>query len=446
MKQLNSLPLPPGSFGLPLFGETLSFLKNSQQFAEKRHQKYGSVFKTKIFGFDAPIIFVKGAEANRFVLLNEDKYFINNFPPSAKALLSTPSLPLQTGAEHQNRRKILYQAFQPRVLVQYINTIEEITQHYLEKWSSQGTLTWYPEIQNYTFDIACKFLVGFDSAAKTRLPGLFENWSSGLFSVPLPLPFTKFARALRSRQQLLAEIEAIILQRQRQIKSNTYEDVLSILLQAHDEKGSSLNLEELKNQILMLLFAGHGTLTSALASFCLLMAQHPEVLTRCRIEQEKLGQSEKITLEELRQMKYLEQVLQEVLRLIPPVGGGFRKIIHTCEFNGYQFPQGWTLAYQINQTHLDITAYRDPKRFDPQRFSTEEAENIKEPFNYIPFGGGMRECIGKEFARIEMKIFAAHLIRGYVWELLPEQNLEMVNIPVPHPKDGLKVILKNRKV
>jgi len=438
----NSLPLPPGSLGLPIFGENLSFFFDlrffgSQHFGEKRHQKYGSIFKTNILGNST--IFVQGGDAISFVLNNENKYFVNELPPSAKSLLGASSLSVQIGAEHLNRRKLLRKAFQPRTLAAYSNIIDEITQRYLHKWEELTTFTWYSELRSYTFDVACKFLMGLDFASQTELGHLFETWSKGLFSLPLPFTWTKFGRALRSRQQLLDRIETIIRQRQQSLDMYEYSDALSVLLQSCDEQDNTLSLEELKDQLLMLLFAGHETLTSALSSFCLLLAQHPEVLERCRDEQQQLSRTEGLTQENLKRMTYLEQVLQEVLRLNPPVGGGFRKVSRTCGFNGYQFPEGWNVIYEISLTHQSSSAYSHPQQFDPDRFISSEAENVTKNFNYMPFGGGVRECLGKEFARLEMKIFAAHLVRNYAWELLPGQNLQMISIPVLHPKDGLKV-------
>jgi cytochrome P450 len=165
-------------------------------------------------------------------------------------------------------------------------------------------------------------------------------------------------------------------------------------------------------------------MTSALTSFCLLLAQHPEVLATARAEQQQLGFEEPLTLEHLKQMTYLEQVLKEVLRIIPPVppvGGGFRETIKPCEFNGYSIPQGWNALYQIITTHKDSRVYTQPERFDPQRFAPERAEDKSKLFSHIPFGGGVRECIGKEFAKLEMKLFAALLVRKYEWELLQLQ-------------------------
>jgi retinoid hydroxylase len=425
--------LPPGTFGLPLIGDTLNFLRDSQ-FAQKRHQQYGNIFKTSIFG--QPTVFVCGQEANFFVLSNENQYFVVSWPPSTKALLGPLSLSLQTGADHQKRRKLLYQAFQPRALAGYIGAMENITQRYLEKWVKMETLTWYPELRNYTFDVAGKLLVGIDAGAKTALCHYFETWCNGLFSIPLDVPWTQFGKAKKSRKLLLSELEKIICDRQKDIGEGN--DALSLLISARDDEGNSLSLEELKDQVLLLLFAGHETLTSAIASFCLLLAQNPDVMAKVRAEQQQFPTTEPLTLEQLKQMTYLEQVLREVLRLVPPVGGGFRQVINACEFGGYQIPKGWNVLYEINQTHQDTAVYPDPDRFDPDRFNQERSANAK-PFSYVPFGGGLRECLGKEFARLEMKLFAAKIVRDYDWELVPDQDLNLIRVPTPHPRDGLQV-------
>lgn len=426
--------LPPGQFGLPLIGETLAFLRD-KDFAKKRYEKYGSIFKTSLFG--QPTIVLKGEEANRFVITNEDRYFVSAWPKSTRTLLGSLSLTIQTGHEHLQRRKLLAKAFRPRALSSYIETIETITQQYLNHWEKQQKLTWYPELRNYTFDIACQLFVGLENGSQTELRYLFETWVQGLFTIPLSLPWTKFGRALESRKQLLAELEKIIQKRQ---KSNDLgNDALGVLMQAEDDEGNKLSVEELKDQLLNLLFAGHETLTSSLTSFCLLMTQHPEIFQKAKAEQEEVLGNEQITLDNLQQLTYLDQVLKEVLRLVPPVGGAFREVIADCEFKGYKIPKGWKVLYQINQTHQQETVYPEPATYRPERFNPELENNPAKTYNYVPFGGGMRECIGKEFARLEMKILAVNLLRNYHWELLPNQDTDLTMIPVPRPKDGLKV-------
>ena len=436
----SQMALPPGSFGLPLIGDTLNFLRDSQ-FAKKRHQQYGPIFKTSILG--QPTVFVSGQEANLFVLSNENQYFVVSWPPSTKALLGPLSLALQTGSEHQSRRKLLYQAFQPRALAGYIDAMENITQRYLEKWATMETLTWYPELRNYTFDVAAKLLVGIDRGSETAMGHYFETWCNGLFSIPLDLPWTNFGKAKKCRDLLLSELEKIIRDRQQGTPGDS--DALSLLISALDDDGNCLSLEELKDQVLLLLFAGHETLTSAIASFCLLLAQNPDVMAKVRAEQQQFPATEPLTLEQLKQMTYLEQVMREVLRLVPPVGGGFRQVIKACSFGGYEIPKGWSVLYEINQTHQDTTVYPEPDRFDPDRFNQERSTNAK-PFSYVPFGGGLRECLGKEFARLEMKLFAAKIVREYDWDLLPDQDLNLIRVPTPHPRDGLRVNFRPLKI
>ena len=425
------MALPPGSLGLPVVGDTLNFLQDSQ-FAKKRHEQYGPIFKTRLYG--QPTVFVRGQEASLFILSNENQYFVASFPPSTKALLGPLSLSLQTGANHINRRKLMYQAFQPRALVGYIGAMENITQRYLEKWEKMETMTWYPELRNYTFDVAGKLLVGIKNGSETALGHNFETWCKGLFSIPLDVPWTLFGKAKKCRKLMLAELEKIIRDRQQGTPSGN--DALSLLISARDEEGNSLSLEELKDQVLLLLFAGHETLTSAIASFCLLLAQNPDVMAKVRAEQQQFPATEPLTLEQLKQMTYLEQVLREVLRLVPPVGGAYRQVINACEFGGYEIPKGWTVLYEINQTHQDSQLYPEPDRFDPDRFSSER---VAKPFSYVPFGGGLRECLGKEFARLEMKLFAAKIVREFEWELLPEQDLNLISLTAKHPRDGLRV-------
>jgi retinoid hydroxylase len=436
--QIYSLPEPPGDRGLPLIGETIAFLSDPE-FNSKRVAKHGKVYQTKIFG--SLTVIMIGSEANTFLFRNENKYVVSTWPKSTRILLGQKSLAVNNGSFHTSRRKLLYQAFQPRALASYLPTMSQITDAYCQKWLEMGELTWYPELRNYTFDIASNLFVNTQAGSQTDIGHYFEDWCAGLFTIPVNLPWTKFGKALKARSKLLKSLEQIIHQRQQ--AENPGEDALGLLIQAKDEQGNSLSLEELKDQILLLLFAGHETLTSAIASFCLLTAQHPDVLQKLRAEQDRLNSTGTPTVEHLQSMTYLEQVLKEVMRLIPPVGGGFRKAIATFEFAGYRIPKGWNIQYQIAQTHQDQDLYPESDRFDPDRFAPNNSID-KSSFGYIPFGGGLRECIGKEFARLEMRLFAAKLLQNYQWELIPDQNLDLVTVPTPHPRDGLKVKFSDR--
>ena len=303
-QSITSLPLPPGKLGFAIIGETISFLRDPD-FADKRQKQYGSIFKTHLFG--RPTVIMMGAEANRFLFANENKYFIVAWPLSTRILLGKGSLSMQLGDIHKSRRKILSQAFQPRALAGYATTMEDFTHRYLHKWEQKSTLIWYPELRKYTFDITCKLLIGKQQATDTNLEALFEDWCNGLFTIPLRLPGTKFNQACKSHQLLLTEIETLIRQRQQQPHSG--EDALGLLLQAQDEDGNKLGIEELKDQILTLLFAGHETLTSAIASFCLEVGQRPDIIAKIRAEQQQFDPTQPITFDDL--MDIAESKLKE---------------------------------------------------------------------------------------------------------------------------------------
>jgi cytochrome P450 len=429
-----SRPLPPGSYGLPVIGETLSFLFDPD-FATKRQKKYGSIFKTKILG--RPTVIMVGSEANRFILSSDMHRFSwrDGWPDTFKELLGE-SLFLQEGEQHRRNRKLLMPAFHGPALANYMATMERITKSYLEKWESLGTFTWFSELKQMTFEIASTLLIGSEPGSLTaRLSQWFTELTTGLFSLPLRLGWTPYGRALRARDQLLDHIEQAVLKRQQE----PAQDALGLLVQSRNEEGNGLSLEEIKVQALLMLFAGHETTTSMLASFCMALAQHPEVLERARAEQQQLATDSSLTLEQLKQMPYLEQVLREVERLYPPIGGGFRGVEEEFEFNGYYVPKGWMALYRINATHIDSQVYPEPERFDPDRFSPERAEHKKQEFSLVGFGGGPRICLGIAFAQMEMKIFAAHLLRHYTWELVPQQDLTLDPIPTLHPRSGLRV-------
>lgn len=432
-----SHPLPPGNLGLPLIGETVQFLLDPN-FGDKRENAYGSIYKTNILG--RKTVFMSGAEANKFILSSHMDCFSwgKGWPDNFKELLGR-SLFLQDGEEHQRNRKLLMPAFHGQALVNYITTMEEIISRYLRKWKTQRTMTWFPEIKEMTFEIASVLLLGSSPGAKTRLLSRwFSELTKGLFAIlPIRASWAKYGKALAARDHLLEYIEQEIEKR----KSNPGQDALGLMLQTRDENGGRLSREEIKVQALLLLFAGHETTTSMLTFLCMALGQHPDILAKARAEQEKLGIEGNLTLEQLKQMTYLAQILKEVERLYPPVGGGFRGVVKPFIFNGYYVPENWIVSYRINASHQDSRIFTNPKKFEPDRFGSGREEQKKMEYSLVGFGGGPRFCLGYAFAQMEMKIFASLLLRHYKWEILPNQNLTPVLIPTLHPRSGLKVEL-----
>ncbi|MEL7350162.1 MAG: cytochrome P450 [Cyanobacteria bacterium J06560_5] len=467
-------PLPPGSLGLPVIGETLSFLRDPN-FAQKRQQQYGSIFKSRIIG--QPTVFMCGPEANEFLLATHADCFSwrGGWPDTFKELLGE-SLFLQEGEEHRRNRRLLMPAFHGKALEGYFDTMVSLSQIYLKKWEAQRELTWFSELKKFTFEVASVLLIGTNVDKPSaphieQLSGWFTDLTNGLFTLPIRWGPTPYSKALQGRDRLLAYIEAEIAERRTLLanaKSNTETtakpptDVLTLLLQTEDESGNQLSDEEIKVQTLLMLFAGHETTTSMLTTLMMALAQHPDVLAKARAEQQALEQqaleqqssgqaaakhtagqtAADLTLAQLQKMPYLDQVLKEVERQYPPVGGGFRKVVKPFTFNGYHVPAGWLALYRIDAAHRDERCYSEPEVFDPDRFSPERAEQKRYDYSLVGFGGGPRVCLGMAFAKLEMKIMAAQLLRRYQWQLAPDQNLTLNPIPTLRPQDGLKVSFK----
>lgn len=430
----STLPLPPGKSGLPWIGETISFLTDPD-FATKRRQQYGAIFRTNLIG--RPTVVMSGAAANKFILSTHFDRFSwrDGWPDNFRELLGA-SLFLQEGAEHQRNRKLLMPAFHGKALTNYVATMTEITDRYLSKWEQTGDLTWFPELKHLTFEIASVLLIGSEPGAETtELSRLFTELTNGLFTLPLKWSYTTYGRAIIARDRLLEHIEKVVLERQQ----SPTQDALGLLVQSQDDEGNRLSVAELKVQALLLLFAGHETTTSLIASLCLALAQNSEVLARARAEQRQIGTDTPISIDSLKQMTYLDRVLREVERMYSPIGGGFRGVVKEFEFNGYRVPKGWQVLYRIPEAHFDADVYPQPHTFDPDRFDPDRSDYKPSDYTFVTYGGGARICIGMAFAQMELKIIAAMLLRRNSWELLPNQNLTLDPIPTLHPRDGLKV-------
>lgn len=432
----SSLPLPPGRLGLPWIGETLSFLRDSLGFAREHQRAYGPIYKSRLFG--QPTVLMGGPEAMRFVFTNEKDKLVVAWPKSTVALLGEGSLSVQGGASHLRLRKILQHVFGHKQLAAHVPQMDRIATLHLERWARRGSFAWCPLLNAFTFHIACALVLG-DESDIAGFEAPFEAWLAGLFSLPIELPFTVFGRALRARERLVDRIGAAT--HDRRAHGAVGEDALSVLIGATDEHGEKLTQAMIVDMILTLLFAGHETSSSGLSSFCLLVAQHPDVLERLREEQRSVAVSGPLTVDHIKQMPYLDQVIKEVLRFMPPVAGAFRKATADCEIGGYRIPAGWSILYGIGATHRSAPNFVETDRFDPDRFGPDRAEDKQVRFSWVPFGGGARVCLGMEYARLEMAVLGARLVRDYEWELVPGQDLGITPIPSPRPKSGLRARL-----
>lgn len=429
------LPLPPGSFGLPFIGNPPLIL--SRKFLQHQYRKHGPIHKTRVLGRKIAVFL--GAEANRFVLQTGSHNFVwrDGWPPNFVELLGE-SLFVQDGDDHRKKRRLIMPAFHRESLYNYLVTMENITQRYMQRLEKLGQFRFLDQNKQFTFEIASTLLMGSAPGAETeRLSRLFVELTEGFITVPLNWSWIPYGKALKARREILEFVDTAIDVRRK----NPTNDALGLLVQTRDEDGNALSNHELQSQTLLLLFAGHETSASMLTSLMMMLPRHPQVWQKLRDEQASLNLGDSLTMDDIKKMTYLDQTLRETERMFPPVPAGFRGVVREFEFNGYRVPKGWTALYMVNAAHRNPDIYTNPDTFDPDRFSPDRNES-KLPFSLVGFGGGSRVCIGFAFAQLEMKILMSYLLRYYTWELVERQNFNMIYFPTLLPMGGIQVRFK----
>uniref|UniRef100_A0A4X2LU16 Cytochrome P450 family 26 subfamily C member 1 n=1 Tax=Vombatus ursinus TaxID=29139 RepID=A0A4X2LU16_VOMUR len=452
-----SLPLPKGSMGWPFFGETLHWLVQGSRFHSSRRERYGTVFKTHLLG--KPLIRVSGAQNVRTILLGEHRLVSSQWPQSARILLGSHTLLGAVGEPHRQRRKILARVFSRAALESYMPRIQTTLRRELWAWCGvPGPVSVYSATKALTFRIAARILLGLrlDEGECNELAKTFEQLVENLFSLPLDVPFSGLRKGIRARDLLHEHMEKAILEKLQREQPGGQKDALDFIINSAKEQGWELTMQELKESAIELIFAAFFTTASASTSLLLLLLKYPASIEKIRQElaSHELTRRPRqasswpececdvdLSLEKLSRLQYLDCVIKEVLRLLPPVSGGYRTALQTFELDGYQIPKGWSVMYSIRDTHETAAVYQSPPEgFDPERFGPAwEEHRGAGRFHYIPFGGGVRSCIGKELAQAILKLFAVELVRTVRWELATASFPDMQTVPIVHPVDGLQV-------
>ncbi|XP_043912621.1 cytochrome P450 26A1 [Protopterus annectens] len=454
----SGFPLPPGSMGLPFLGETLQMVLQRRRFLQMKRRKYGFIYRTHLFG--KPTVRVMGAENVRQILLGEHKLVSAQWPSSVRTILGAGCLSsLHNAEEHKRKKKVILKAFSREAFQHYVPVIQEEVRGAVDRWLQNGACVLvYPELKRLMFRIAMRILLGFESYRingedERQLGEAFEEMIRNLFSLPIDVPFSGLYKGLKARNVIHAKIEENI--RAKISSQNThakYKDALQLLIDHSEKNGEQVNMQELKESATELLFGGHETTASAATSLVTYLGLHQDVLQKVRKElqsQELLcsnNQDRLIDLDILGRLKYIACVIKETLRLSPPVPGGFRVALKTFEIHGYQIPKGWNVLYSICDTHDVAEIFTDKEEFNPDRFMSSYLEDFSR-FQYIPFGGGARTCVGKEFANLVLKIFTMEIAKGCDWQLLNGPPT-MKTSPTVYPVDNLptKFTLFNGKV
>lgn len=497
-----ALPLPEGSMGWPLIGETFHWLFQGSNFHISRREKHGNVFKTHLLG--KPVIRVTGPENIRKILLGEHTLVSTQWPQSTRIILGPHTLVNSVGELHKKKRKILSKVFSHGALESYFSRLQDVVRCEVRKWCTEtNSVEVYAAARSLTFRIAVHVLLGLrlNEQRIVHLSKTFEQLMNNLFSLPVDAPLSGLRKGKKARDVLHAEMENIITEKLKKQNTEEYCDAFDYMLSAAKENDYNLTMQELKETAVELIFAAHSTTASASTSLILQLIRHPEVVERARAELEAEGliadmqgsclccnegsitssncEAEKspnegtlqpglkssplldkvtcsevrdrqeghrswlhapyLSLEKVNQLGYLDCVVKELLRFLPPVSGGYRTVLQTFELNGYQIPKGWSVMYSIRDTHETSSNYSYPELFEPERFGSERDESKSSRFSYVPFGGGVRRCIGRELALLVLKVLSVELLASTEWILATQTYPRMQTVPIVHPVNGLHV-------
>jgi cytochrome P450 len=431
--------LPPEPSSSPLL-QTLRWSFRPLAFLHECRQRYGDAFSLTFLGFERPMVLISDPTAVK-ALYSERA---NGLPPGRNIILEpivgSRSLLIQEGAEHLARRRLMLPPFHGERMRSYEAVVEEAIGAEIDSWQLGAEFPIHTRMQAVTLEVILRAVFGV--AEGPRLDRLRRMLATVLSETASPRaqliglatrrlggrgPWARFEGQLREVDELLY---AEIAEHRRLPDLDGRDDILSMLMQARFEDGEEMSDTELRDQLMTLLLAGHETTATALAwTFDLLLRNQP-ALFRLR---ESLAAGEE---------DYLRATITESLRLRPVIPIAGRVLAAELEVGDLKLPPGTNVAPSIWLTHTRPDVYPEPFAFRPDRF----LENGPDTYAWIPFGGGIRRCIGAAFAELEMRIVLREVLtRCDLSTASPEpEGMGRRNITLS-PKRGTPVVVSDRR-
>jgi cytochrome P450 len=332
----------------------------------------------------------------------------------------------------------------------YSTVMVDYARRMLEGWQAGQKRNVHADMMRLTLEIVAQTLftasVG-DKAGRVgvALDALMKYWAGpgGLIRwwKYMPTPgATRFRRAIRELDNIILDTVA-----QRRAAGSGPEDLLSRFLNARDEDGSRMSDQQLRDEMVTLLLAGHETTAVALTFCFYLLAKHPQADARLAAELDEVLAGELPTVEQLPRLRYTEWVVKEAMRLYPPVPNVGREALEDCEIGGYHVPKGAQIAVVQWMTHRDKRWYGDDVlEFRPERWDNDFAKKLPR-CAYYPFVDGPRVCIGNHFAMMEAVLILAAVASRFRLELAPGQTLKILPSVTLRPKGGVHMIVHERR-
>jgi cytochrome P450 len=427
---------PPGDGGWPLIGHGLDLLLRMDQFIHERYARYGEVSWGRAFGMTAFTLL--GPEANQFVFQNRGDLLANSAWEMLLARFFHRGLMLLDFDEHRIHRRIMQGAFTREALVGYLQVLTPQITSGLAAWQPRDGFLVFDHLKQLTLDLAAEVFVGQRPGAEADAinAAFLATVRAATGLVRLPLPGTRFGAGVRGRRVL----ESYFRRQLPAKRAQPGTDLFSRLCQARTEDGAQFSDDDIVNHMIFVLMAAHDTSTITLSNMVYQLARHREWQERLREESRALGTTTP-DFEQLAQLETMSYVMKEALRLCAPVPGLPRRAVREFEYKGFRIPAGSFVNVSVWFTHTSEQYWREPRRFDPERFAPARAEDREHPFKWVPFGGGAHKCIGLHFGEMEVKAILHQMLLRFRWSVPEGYELKQDFTSLPIPKDRLPVRL-----
>nr|CAB3498774.1 unnamed protein product [Digitaria exilis] len=390
--------LPPGSRGLPLLGETLQFFAPSPTlelppFFKQRLDRYGPIFRTSVVGED--LIVSLDTELNACALQQEERAFEIWYPPSFMRVLGADSIVAALGPLHRHIRALVLRLFGPESLrLVLLRDVHRSARAELRSWLGRPDVEVRAATSRMIFGVTAKKLISHDdAAAQGSLWKCFDACTRGLLAFPL-----------RGREKVMKLLKQQLGER-RSAAEREAVDFFDVVIDELDRPDTEMNENIALDLLFLLLFASHETTSIGLTAILKFLTDNPKAL-------QELTANSEITWEEYRTMKFTSHVIHEALRLANIAPVVFRKGKQDVQIKGYTIPKGSKIMICSSAAHMNPEVYEDPAVFNPWRW-----KDIPEPVggskDFMAFGGGVRLCVGADFAKMQMSIFLHCLLTKY---------------------------------
>jgi cytochrome P450 len=394
--------VPPGP-RMPRALQTAIWTRQAQWFLAQNRRRFGPMFTLRI-AYEGTWVVLADPDLAKQVFTGDPKIFhAGEGNDILRPLLGANSLLVLDEAPHLSQRKLLLPSLHGKRMAGYEETMREIAAREIESWPTGVPYRLRPRMQAMTLEIIIETVFGVHEGAglddlRAALREFLDMLTNPRFLAPMLAIGPDRLRAFPPFRHRVDRVAKLILGeiagRRGVDDLEGRDDILSLLVGARHEDGSPMSDAEIHDELLTLLVAGHETTATALAWAVERLIRHPDKLARLREEVEAGEEA------------YLTATIQETLRLRPVIVGVLRRLTEAIELGGHHLPAGVTVMPSIHLIHRDPTIYPEPDAFRPERF----IETPPGTYTWIPFGGGVRRCIGAAFAQQEMAIVLRELV------------------------------------